>query len=339
MYSASIFTKIDYLHMKNNLFEGYFWSRWNHKKIQELLQTEQEQVGELRDISHEDIMSNSRKSAIEESNIDYAHIGEIPPPSYFKLNEFTAPFQEIISTYGVPKYKEVNPAYFSIITFPFLFGIMFGDVGHGGFLLFVGVFLCTNKRLLEKYNILQSMYPIRYMLLLMGFFSLFSGLLYNDFLSIPLELTSSCYQTSTKHKVSLRPDCVYPFGIDHGWYEVGNHLDFMNSMKMKLSVIVGVSHMTLGIILKAVNTKYFYKSLEFFFEFIPQLTLLLVTFGYMNFLIIVKWMTYYGNTADAPSIVAMMIDMMLGYGSVKQTPLIYSKSVQEMINILIILAI
>jgi vacuolar-type H+-ATPase subunit I/STV1 len=36
----------------------------------------------------------------------------------------------------------VNPALFTIITFPFLFGVMFGDIAHGGFLMLVGSLLC-----------------------------------------------------------------------------------------------------------------------------------------------------------------------------------------------------
>jgi V-type H+-transporting ATPase subunit a len=58
------------------------------------------------------------------------------PPSFFRTNDFTWPFQEIVNTYGVPRYGEVNPGLFTITTFPFLFGVMFGDIGHG-FLLFV----------------------------------------------------------------------------------------------------------------------------------------------------------------------------------------------------------
>lgn len=47
-----------------------------------------------------------------------------------------------MNTYGIPTYKEVNPSVFACVTFPFLFGIMFGDMGHGLVLFLVGAFLC-----------------------------------------------------------------------------------------------------------------------------------------------------------------------------------------------------
>lgn len=52
------------------------------------------------------------------------------------------PFQQIVDTYGIPMYKEINPAVFAMVTFPFLFGVMYGDTGHGGLLLSVGILLC-----------------------------------------------------------------------------------------------------------------------------------------------------------------------------------------------------
>lgn len=110
----------------------------------------------------------------------------------------------------------------------------------------------------------------------------------------------------------------------------------MNSLKMKIAVILGVSHMSLGILLKGINARYFYSNLDFYFEFIPQFVLLLVTFGYMDLLIILKWLTYYQNTADAPSIVAFMIDMMLTGGDVKQTPLVGNKDSHRIVNIIIL---
>ena len=54
------------------------------------------------------------------------------PPTHFHTNEFTLNTQAVVDTYGVPSYKECNPAVFTLVTFPFQFGIMFGDLGHGG---------------------------------------------------------------------------------------------------------------------------------------------------------------------------------------------------------------
>lgn len=45
-------------------------------------------------------------------------------------------------------YKEVNPAIYACVTFPFLFGVMFGDIGHGSLMLLGALTLCAyNKRL------------------------------------------------------------------------------------------------------------------------------------------------------------------------------------------------
>jgi V-type H+-transporting ATPase subunit a len=38
-------------------------------------------------------------------------------------------------------YKEVNPAVFACVTFPFLFGVMFGDMGHGSLMFVFGLIL------------------------------------------------------------------------------------------------------------------------------------------------------------------------------------------------------
>jgi V-type H+-transporting ATPase subunit a len=46
------------------------------------------------------------------------------PPPTLCTNKFTYGYQEFVNTY--PRYREANPALFSLPTFPFLFGVMYG---------------------------------------------------------------------------------------------------------------------------------------------------------------------------------------------------------------------
>jgi V/A-type H+-transporting ATPase subunit I len=54
-------------------------------------------------------------------------------------------FQQLVTTYGRPRYAEVDPTFLLTLTFPLLFGAMFGDVGHGLVLLLVGGLLASRK--------------------------------------------------------------------------------------------------------------------------------------------------------------------------------------------------
>ena len=169
------------------------------------------------------------------------------PPTYIKTNEFTWAFQEIVNTYGIPRYREINPALFNIVTFPFLFGVMFGDIGHGLLLFLFGLYLVFNKNeLMNGDSALKPIVKARYLLTMMGFFAFFNGWMYNDFLSMPLGIFGTCY--INKGAVAVRQDenCVYPVGLDPKWYVASNELAFFNSLKMKISVIFGVSQMTFG---------------------------------------------------------------------------------------------
>ena len=120
-------------------------------------------------------------------------------PTYIPTNEFTYPFQEIVNTYGIPRYREINPAIFNIVFFPFLFGVMFGDIGHGIIvLLFAAYLLHYNQRINSKSgaSILKLLTKYRYFLLLLSICSIYCGFLYNEFMSVPLSLHDSCYENS-----------------------------------------------------------------------------------------------------------------------------------------------
>lgn len=68
----------------------------------------------------------------------------------------------------------------------------------------------------------------------------------------------------------------------------------MNSLKMKTSVIYGVAQMLLGTSMKGFNALYFKRYGEFLFDVLSQIFLLVALFGFMDYMIIVKWTTDWG---------------------------------------------
>jgi V/A-type H+-transporting ATPase subunit I len=55
------------------------------------------------------------------------------------------PFQMLVTTYARPRYGEVDPTWLIALTFPLLFGAMFGDVGHGLLLAALGILLSSTR--------------------------------------------------------------------------------------------------------------------------------------------------------------------------------------------------
>ena len=268
-----------------------------------------------------------RNRNIETPQMKVIHEHGVKPPTLFRNNDVTWVFQEIVNTYGIPNYKEVNPTVFTIVTFPFLFGIMFGDIGHGLVLFLVGACLCLFEDVIRtKAPSMEGVLVLRYIALLMGIFATFCGLIYNDFMAIPVWIWDSCYDLveiphapakegeheRTPFKSYFKQDCVYPVGIDPAWHLGSNELTYLNSLKMKLSVILGVLQMGMGVCMKAFNASYFGNKLDFYFEFLPQIILLLALFGWMDVLIIAKWLTDFTHIEyEAPAIISTMIDMFL----------------------------
>uniref|UniRef100_A0A673GAA8 V-type proton ATPase subunit a n=1 Tax=Sinocyclocheilus rhinocerous TaxID=307959 RepID=A0A673GAA8_9TELE len=117
------------------------------------------------------------------------------PPTYNKTNKFTSGFQSIVDAYGISNYREINPAPYTIITFPFLFAVMFGDLGHGILMTCAALYLVLREsRLIAQKNdneMFNMVFAGRYIILLMGIFSVYTGIIYNDCFSKSLNVFGS----------------------------------------------------------------------------------------------------------------------------------------------------
>ncbi|CAH8465946.1 unnamed protein product [Schistosoma guineensis] len=286
------------------------------------------------------------------------------PPTYHRTNKFTYAFQSIIDAYGVARYREVNPALFTVITFPFLFAVMFGDAGHGllMFLFALWMVVCERKLSANKSGgeIWNIFFNGRYIILLMGLFSIYTGLIYNDIFSLSANIFgSSWYPTydnsalSKEVRLQLEPRTSvnvsnrmyagypYPFGLDPVWQLSGNKIMLTNSIKMKMSVVLGVLHMLLGLSLGAFNYRNNKDNLSIWCLLLPQILFLSCIFLYLVILIFFKWVAYTAETASsAPSLLIGLINM-IRFSYSDEIPPLYSgqKAVQSILMVIAVICV
>uniref|UniRef100_A0AC34EZJ3 V-type proton ATPase subunit a n=1 Tax=Panagrolaimus sp. ES5 TaxID=591445 RepID=A0AC34EZJ3_9BILA len=267
-------------------------------------------------------------------------------PTYNRVNKFTRSFQNIVDAYGVASYREINPAPYTMVTFPFLFAIMFGDMGHGLIMMLFGIFLIMREKQLEaariKDEIFQTFFGGRYVIFLMGCFSIYTGFIYNDAFSKSFNLFGSAWVNpyartelnqwainTPEKQMFLNPDRSYfggpyPIGVDPAWnLAETNKLNFLNSMKMKASVIIGICQMVFGVILSYHNYTYFNSRLDILYMFIPQMLFLCCIFVYLCLEIIMKWIMFdftghytlfgydYPGAGCAPALLIGLINMFM----------------------------
>ncbi|XP_016958407.1 V-type proton ATPase 116 kDa subunit a 2 [Drosophila biarmipes] len=263
------------------------------------------------------------------------------PPTYFRLNRFTRGFQNLIDAYGMADYKELNPAPYTIITFPFLFAVMFGDVGHGILLILFSLIMIRKHKAIEKYQIastseneiLNILFAGRYIILLMGIFSVYMGFIYNIAMAKGFNIFGSSWScrynatTLADPLITLTLDSSdpnfysghpYPIGMDPVWAVVGqDSITTTNSLKMKMAIVLGITQMMFGLGLSAANCVLLKKKADLILVVIPQAIFMTCLFCYLVFLIFYKWLVYGGhkptpyNSACAPNVLITFINMML----------------------------
>lgn len=117
----------------------------------------------------QDIANDKNVCCIMEDN-DEQNRENLMPPTKLKNPRLFRPFELFVRMYGLPSYNELDPTLFVALTYSFIFGAMFGDVGQGLCLVIGGALLYRFKKL-----------ELAACLSLAGIFSTIFGFLFGSF--------------------------------------------------------------------------------------------------------------------------------------------------------------
>ena len=96
-------------------------------------------------------------------------------PVYLQHAKVLLPFQSLVTTYARPRYGELDPTWLIVITFPLLYGAMFGDLGQGLVLALLGWLIAS-----RKVKALRSMAGLGGLIMACGLVAAVFGVLYGS---------------------------------------------------------------------------------------------------------------------------------------------------------------
>lgn len=157
------------------------------------------------------------------------------------------PYEPLVKAYGTPTYgKDYDPSFLFFITFPLLFGIMFGDVLHGLLLMLIGAYGMRLEPLgrdpagmgEELKDYLQKGGLI---LFICGIMSTFFGFVFNSFAGL-----------HGTHAPSFMQD------MPHLWANEGEAFEMFAGAQgtflfLELSIVIGMIHITAALVLFMIN--------------------------------------------------------------------------------------
>jgi len=150
-------------------------------------------------------------------------------PTVMENPSATKPFEPLTGAFGLPAYDEIDPTSIMIVSFPIIYGLMFGDIGHGLMVLIVGSLMIKFMAKGEK-----GIKSLGVVLMYCGILSMFFGFAYGEMFG----------QHEFYHDFITEP-----FGIEPFWI---NPLEDSEQF-LGIAFIVGFIHMSSGIILKFIN--------------------------------------------------------------------------------------
>jgi V/A-type H+-transporting ATPase subunit I len=99
----------------------------------------------------------------------------LEPPTLIARKPVARPFRPLVETYGLARYADLDPTLFAAGSFVLMFGMMFGDVGHGLLLAALAVALSRVRR--GRMLRFRALWPLPFAA---GLSAAFFGLLYGE---------------------------------------------------------------------------------------------------------------------------------------------------------------
>ena len=118
------------------------------------------------------------------------------PPTLLRPARPARPFRPLVETYGAARYADVDPTSFAAVSFVLMFGMMFGDVGHGLLLAALGLLL---RRAPARFAGLRRLWPLPFAA---GLSAAAFGLLYGEAFG-PTGLVPTLWLSPMDHPVTL----------------------------------------------------------------------------------------------------------------------------------------
>jgi V/A-type H+-transporting ATPase subunit I len=178
--------------------ENHLMQTWINLRITELFSTIQTNfksssrtvifTGWLPALKREKLAEKIRKSCGNRCYLQWHQPGEKgilneEIPVEFNNPKILAPFQMLVSNFGIPKYGTIDPTPFVMPIYLSMFGLMFADVGQGFVLALIGIlgmyFFRTNP---EK----RGFYTLSWLIIWCGLSSVVFGALFGSYFGVAL---------------------------------------------------------------------------------------------------------------------------------------------------------
>lgn len=152
-------------------------------------------------------------------------VSHIKPPTKLKNSKIFKPFEEFVKMYGVPNYNELDPTPFLAVVYTILFGMMFGDVGHGFVLALVGALMMWRK----KGGFLAKL------LVPLGISSMFFGFMYGSVFGLESEhaVIKPLWFTPFENGTTMMNTLMYAVGLGIALIFVCMIFNIVNGIKQK----------------------------------------------------------------------------------------------------------